>query len=223
MTPKQKARRERILSMTLKLIRKRGYESVNMRDLAEAAGVSPTTLYRLFDNKESLILETVKQTIEQITASVAAEEEAGLRHMFALLRSLVRGFVDEQGTAGVIPPLLFMAEPGAPATEVLLANAIRARRASVIDMQEAGEIDPNLDVENLARQLTMATWGPLIQFAKGFIDINHLADEMVKASIWTLLPILTKEGLAKALSEIERHPRLSTLTAPLKAQNARLG
>jgi len=222
MTPRQKARRERILSVTLDHLRRHGYESVNMRDLAEAAGVSPTTLYRLFDSKESLVLATIKDLIEQITASVAAQEEAGLRHLFALLRSFANGFVEEPNTASVIPALLFMAAPGAPATEVLLANAMKARRATVIDMKEAGEIDPKSDVEDLAQQLTMATWGPQLLFAKGFVDVNHLADELVKASIWALLPVLTKKGVAKARSEIKSHPELSVLKAPLRAQSARL-
>lgn len=222
MTPKQKARRERILSVTLDHIHQHGYEAVNMRDLAEAADVSPTTLYRLFDSKESLILATVKDLIEQTTSSVAEKEEAGVSHLFALLRSFAGGFVADTRTAGVIPSLLLMAEAGAPATEVLLANAIRARHASVVDMQKVGEIDPKSDIDHLARQLTMATWGPLLFWDKGFVETEQLADELVKASIWTLLPVLTKPGMARARSEIQQHPGLSVLKGPLKAQSARL-
>lgn len=219
MTPKQKERRERILNVALDHVRQYGYESVNMRELAEAADVSPTTLYRIFDSKESLILATVKDLIEQITSTVAEKEEAGARHLFALLRSFAGGFVEDPRTAGVIPALLLMAEPGAPATEVLLTNALKARRASVIDMQEGGEIDPKCDVDHLAQQLTMATWGPLLLWSKGFVDTDQLADELVKASIWALLPLLTKKGTIKAREEVKKSPGLSVLKAPLKSRN----
>ncbi len=221
MTPKQKARREKILNVTMDHLSLYGFESMNMRDLADAADVSPTTLYRLFDSKESLILAAVKDQIEQITTSVSRQEEAGLKRLFTLLRSFAGGFASDPNTTTVIPTLLFMADAGAPATEVLLTNAIRARRLSVIDMQKAGEIDAKCDADHLATQLAMATWGPLLFWAKGFIEIQHLADELVKTSIWSLLPVLTKSGTVQVRAEIKKNPRLAVLKSALPRQRAR--
>ncbi len=217
MTPKQKERRERILKVTTDHLRKHGYDHVNMRDLAEAADVSPTTLYRLFDSKETLVLATVRDQIDRITSSVAEKETAGVGRLFALLRSFAVNVTDDKAVGEAIPTLLFMAEAGAPATEILLANAIRARTLTVKDMKQLDEIDAKTDADHLAKQLTMATWGPMLLWSKGFIEAKRLADEMVIASIWVLLPVLTSQGIAKARAEIKKHPGLSVLKAHLKS------
>ncbi len=216
MTPKQKERRARILRVTLSHLRQYGYENVNMRDLAEAADVSPTTLYRLYDSKDILILATVRDQIDHLTSRVAEKEQPGLKRLIELLRTFGRSFSSEPIIGDVIPKLLFFAEPGSPATEVLLINAIRARRASVVDMQEVGDITPKANVEHLAQQLTTATWGPLLMCAKGLSTVDEVADELVKASLWALLPVFTDEGRKKALREIRQHPALSVLKPYLR-------
>ena len=218
MTPKQKERRERILKVTMRQLRQRGYENVNMRELADQADVSPTTLYRLFDSKESLVLATVKDQIARITSSVAELEAAGMGRLFALLRSFAANVTGDKAAGEAIPTLLFMADAGAPATEVLLANAIRARTATVEDMVRLGEIELRSGADHLAKQLTMATWGPILLWSKGFIPTDDLADELVIASIWALLPVMTPMGVKKTKAEINKYPALSVLKTQLQSR-----
>ena len=49
------AGRTALLEMVDDLIRKRGSVDISMTDLAMAAGMSPSNLYRFFDNKEALL------------------------------------------------------------------------------------------------------------------------------------------------------------------------
>ncbi|MBJ7253803.1 MAG: helix-turn-helix transcriptional regulator, partial [Sphingomonadaceae bacterium] len=44
-----------LLEVVDDLIRKRGAVDISMTDLAAAAGMSPSNLYRFFDNKEALL------------------------------------------------------------------------------------------------------------------------------------------------------------------------
>jgi AcrR family transcriptional regulator len=50
----QRERRDRIVGAAIDLLRDREYESVQMRDVAEQAGVALGTLYRYFTSKEHL-------------------------------------------------------------------------------------------------------------------------------------------------------------------------
>ena len=70
------ATRHRLLEVVDDLIRQRGSADISMTDLAAAAGMSPSNLYRFFENKEAL-LEAVAEKwfaekiriMEEVTAS----------------------------------------------------------------------------------------------------------------------------------------------------------
>ena len=70
------ATRHRLLEVVDDLVRQRGSADISMTDLAAAAGMSPSNLYRFFENKEAL-LEAVAEKwfaekiriMEEVTAS----------------------------------------------------------------------------------------------------------------------------------------------------------
>lgn len=51
--------RKQILSMALQLFKRDGYEQTTMEAIAEAAEVSPSTLYRYFPSKDLILLDPV--------------------------------------------------------------------------------------------------------------------------------------------------------------------
>jgi AcrR family transcriptional regulator len=83
------AGREQLLQVVDDLVRKRGSADISMTDLAAAAGMSPSNLYRYFENKEAL-LEAVAEkffarkieVMEQVTASDMPVREK-MYHYFA--------------------------------------------------------------------------------------------------------------------------------------------
>ena len=60
LTPNQQARRSRILTAAQALLGEHGYDGMIMRDVAARAGVSPTTLYNLYNTKDELLLEALR-------------------------------------------------------------------------------------------------------------------------------------------------------------------
>ncbi|GAA3171398.1 helix-turn-helix domain-containing protein [Nonomuraea salmonea] len=59
-----------IQAHAIRLFSERGYDATTMNDVAEAAGVSPMTLYRHFPTKEDLVL--IDQHGELIAERIAA-------------------------------------------------------------------------------------------------------------------------------------------------------
>lgn len=83
-------RRARILSAARRLVAKRGYAGLTMRDLARAARVSVPTLYNLFGSKDAILVAELEAAATRISASLppqsagfyargAAIFEAGMR------------------------------------------------------------------------------------------------------------------------------------------------
>src|SRR5919202_1473547 len=56
LTPKQSARRRRVIQAAMTLASKGGYDAVQMRDVAAAANVALGTLYRYFPSKDQLLV-----------------------------------------------------------------------------------------------------------------------------------------------------------------------
>ena len=67
-----------LIEAAAKLFRERDFESVTVRDIAEAAGVGERTFFRYFPSKESLVLQQVRDLIPLVAEAIGArpaEEE----------------------------------------------------------------------------------------------------------------------------------------------------
>lgn len=68
-------REQEILRVAGEIIRERGYEALNMDDLAAAVGISKPTLYRHFADKEDMIARTIVKGTRHILEYVQGLEE----------------------------------------------------------------------------------------------------------------------------------------------------
>jgi AcrR family transcriptional regulator len=73
----QAARRRRVIEATLELANQGGFEAVQMRDVAAAAGVALGTVYRYFASKERLLLEANVEQIEVLGERLQGKPAAG--------------------------------------------------------------------------------------------------------------------------------------------------
>ena len=56
--------RQRILKASRRLFKEKGYDNTMIEDVADKAGISKATLYNYFENKESLLVNTMDDQIE---------------------------------------------------------------------------------------------------------------------------------------------------------------
>jgi AcrR family transcriptional regulator len=73
----QRARRQRIVRAGLELLEDRTYDTIQMRDVAEAAGVALGTVYRYFSSKEHLFAAVLLEWAEPFASRVRRAPEAG--------------------------------------------------------------------------------------------------------------------------------------------------
>lgn len=81
-----------IASVALRLFEHRGFEAVTMHQVAEAAGVSQRTLFRLFPTKSDLVWEGLKD-VRDVMAAQAGSLRASGRSPAELVHALAEPFL----------------------------------------------------------------------------------------------------------------------------------
>jgi AcrR family transcriptional regulator len=116
-----------LIEAAARLFRERDFESVTVRDIAEAAGVGERTFFRYFPSKESLILQQVRDLIPLLAQAIGARpaEEPPL----TALRNAVLDLGRREGAA----PSILLVGP-----QPLQRDAARrGDRFLLLDMEEA--------------------------------------------------------------------------------------
>lgn len=85
--------REKILNTSRHLLFTQGYSSLSMRKIAKEIGVSATSIYLYFENKDHLVHTLIEESVEEL--SVAIEQSAAQKVTTVdKFEAIVRGYVD---------------------------------------------------------------------------------------------------------------------------------
>lgn len=148
-TAAQRARRERILTATLALAARGGYEAVQMREVAERSEVALGTLYRYFPSKIHLLVSAMKAETDRLAARLSRRQVPGAtraeRVSFVLERSTRSLQRDPLLTEAMIRAL--MAADASVAGEV---TAVRQGMSDLIVAAIRGDDEPTDHDEELA-------------------------------------------------------------------------
>lgn len=201
LTPNQQARRARILEATRELVGEHGYEGMIMRDVATAAGVSPTTLYNLYNTKDELVLEALRDRVLQgFKQAEAAEPILGANRLFVQLRESIGQTRENPVYARSITHALFRANQGDAIVRVLI-NGTRGSMASNLDaMAKSGQLDDIVDIDSLATSLTGVFWAQYYLWATHVIDTDALERELTRAYVLYLAPV-TRGALKQQIQD----------------------
>ncbi len=189
LTPNQRARRQRILQATKDLVGKLGYEGTIMRDVATAAGVSPTTLYNLYNTKDELLLEALREQIgEGWRRSEQEVATVGFERLLSSIHNSMDQSREEPAYAKAIVQALFRASPGDQLIGVLVRGTQRGIKASLDAMQEAGELRAGQDLEALSNNMVGTYWAQLMSWCQGTLNVDETEAELFRAFLCLLLP-----------------------------------
>lgn len=172
--------RERILRAAASLFRQRGFHGASMADLAEAVGVTKSSLYHHFPSKHALLSEIVELTVERVTPVVSAIAASDLPAAERLRRAVACHVIelvrDRDNVACFVEEGRFLA-PGDLAAHVAKRDRYeRSFRQIVADGVRSGEFDP-VDV----RLASLAVLGMCNWVARWYQPGGELGPEEIAA------------------------------------------
>jgi AcrR family transcriptional regulator len=162
------------LDRALQVFWRQGYEGASLSDLTEAMGISRTSMYAAFGNKEDLF----RKALERYASGPASYTERALEQPTAravaqyLLEGAILTTTARGGPAGClsVQGALATGAPGQGAREALITwrrkgeNALRERFARA---RAEGDLPPDADPATLARYVVTLVYGVAVQAATG--------------------------------------------------------
>ena len=148
--PPEQDARERILNAALEMVGSAGLAALSMDDLADRAGASRATLYRLFPGKAALFTTLIYEfsPLEPVIQVVSAMGDAPPDVVMPeIARTVYRVFFNRGANrVGLLRALFFEVSALSPDTEVATENAIRRVVGSiamyVVSQMSAGILRP---------------------------------------------------------------------------------
>ncbi|WP_193045509.1 TetR/AcrR family transcriptional regulator [Mycolicibacterium baixiangningiae] len=178
------------LDRAMRVFWEQGYEGASLTDLTEAMGISRTSMYAAFGNKEELFARVLQRYTEgPASYGPRALEEPTARHVAAaVLRGAITASTSPGGPAGCLGVQGALAA-GAPAREVrdlLIAwrndGVSQLRRRFQLAVDE-GDLPCSANPGVLARYIVTLSNGIAVQAASGASrdDLQQVADAALRS------------------------------------------
>jgi AcrR family transcriptional regulator len=155
--PRDLGAAQAILDKALALLEKHGYEGVSIDDVAAAAGVAKTTIYRHWPSKPELIAAAAQPLFQELEAApLHGDVRAELVQLLDYARTLMSG-----RSGRVLRILLREAGTHAPVNELLQPAIYRRRRLFLQVLNRAiarGEVRDDLDQDVIVDTLIGPLW-----------------------------------------------------------------
>ena len=192
LTAVQQQRRERILLSARDQLSQFGYEGLNMRELAVIADVSTSTLYNLYQSKDTLILAALEDQLADINAVVAETNSSGLGRFLARVEAVADQIVETPKYAEAMGKMLFGADAHDPIVQLLIGTSLSFNREELAEMASCGELRQETDRNFLARSLSSTGWSTVLMWMKGYVALHDFKQEYVRNAVTMLLPYVTQ-------------------------------
>lgn len=134
----------RIFAAALDILRTRGPLAVSVESVAAASGVAKTTIYRRYENRESLLTAAITSATTTVEFPPGMTAKDSLRWVLRHARDTIETVVGR----GTVAAVIMNEDP--PFTELLLGmirNSTRPLRADLHERSLAGQIKAEVDVE----------------------------------------------------------------------------
>ena len=192
LTAVQQQRRERILLSARDQLSRFGYEGLNMRELAVIADVSTSTLYNLYQSKDTLILAALEDQLADINAVVAETNTSGLGRFLARVEAVADQIVETPKYAEAMGKMLFGADAHDPIVQLLIGTSLSFNREELAEMAGCGELRQETDRNFLARSLSSTGWSTVLMWMKGYVALHDFKQEYVRNAVTMMLPYVTQ-------------------------------
>lgn len=197
LTPLQAERKARVLECTRELLAEVGYDGLQMRLLAERAGVALMTLYNRFGNKDDLILLALQELLAELAGRARSSGREGIEFILHNGGIIADQILETPRYAQAMALMLFNGQIGSPIVNALLVNNVSQNLKRVREMIELKELTEDVDANLLARTLSTCTWSTNLLWMKGLIPDSEFKREYQRAPLLVLAPAMSPSTLEK--------------------------
>jgi len=175
----QRVRRNRIIDAALVLSRRRAFDQIQMKDVAEASGVALGTMYQYFSSKDHLFAEALVYWGEMLPSNVRGRplrSDDPAQRLTEVLHRAVRAFQQQPNLAKLVTALAVSADPFAVEAIARLDRSTgRAFRDALVGLDDS-------TAESMVRIVDQVMAGVLRLWSAGRMPIAEVygsLDEMV--------------------------------------------
>jgi AcrR family transcriptional regulator len=141
--------REAIIDVAVRLFGEKGYNATTMRDIAQAVGILPGSLYAHIDSKETLLIEIVETGIERfllIDRLLTASDESPVERMRIAICEHIKAVAEHpERTLVVFHQWRFLSGPNRARAVAMRRRYAKAFMRIVNDGIAGGDFNPKLD------------------------------------------------------------------------------
>ncbi len=172
-------RRDRILTEARRVIAEHGYDALNTRDLAKAAGVTAPTLYNLIGNKDQILVALFLEAVERVEERLTPFENARPLDMAeAIVVQSAELFAGDENyyKAAIIAGDRMGRNP----VQTQAADLINARSSEMAAKacraaQAEGLLRGNISASAMGEQMYVCYRVPFRDWAFGLVDLDEFA------------------------------------------------
>lgn len=178
LTDNQLARRQRVIDAGLTLLKRRDYESIQVKDVSEEAGVALGTVYHYFSSKEHIFAEVLVKWAATLRTSITRRPLAGDSPQAKLTEALhrsVRAFQRQPQLARLVASLQLSADPFAAE---ILGRMDSATTGIYLELLEG--VEPEV-ARRIVRTAEAVLDSSLRAWSAGRLSINELYDHLTEA------------------------------------------
>ncbi|WP_223262601.1 TetR/AcrR family transcriptional regulator [Sphingobium sp. SCG-1] len=216
-------RRQRIIDCAHRILGEGGTQSLTIDRLSREAEVAPRTLYRLFDDKEGVILATVSDRLREVRASIARRQrDYTIDVVFEELDWMVSEMHRDSEYARVVIGFYFSLEPRLAAIRELGSVAYNRFRNWMDREIVQRHTRDDLDLERIAQEFVATEFVVYHRWAVGAVDGDQCRIELHANFLKTACLVLNdpvRSSYIKMLTEKQALLALSAIGA--KASNNR--
>lgn len=181
---------QRVLETARRLIAEKGYDGVNIRDLAFESRVSVPTLYKLLGDKNAILAAAMGDQFETLLRRIeAGSRSEGLDRVIAIVEGCSREMLKlEQYSRSVLSVLISSGQTAEVSR--MIARALAGNlHSAVAGMRDQGQLESWVDTGVLARQLTGHLIFSCLQWQSGRLDGESLPPDMLNGAALVLLGV----------------------------------
>lgn len=166
--------KDKALEAAMLLFWKRGFEGASMADLTQAMGLSPSSIYAAFGDKQALFSLAVRRYVDsRAQYATKALQEPTLEKVIRALFANTVAFLTAPGhppTCMTLAGAVGCSADAAPARDLMTAvrrqNEVAIRKR-LLEARKSGELPKDINVDDYTRYLSSILAGLSIQAANG--------------------------------------------------------